>query len=213
MCCYYALMCCYQMGSIEAITAETKEVTLGAGQYERVVHVEVWNKTVSNLSLMALGSSAPEILLAVIEVIGNDFSSGALGPGTIVGSAAFNMLMIIAICMGIEPIKRVEAILVLYITAAASAGAYIWLYAIVDLISPGKIEIWEAAVTIAMFPVMLLIAFAADKGWLDSDICWHKAKNARRSLAGLDLVARHEQLAIQHLVAVNQVCASQWFAS
>jgi Ca2+/Na+ antiporter len=54
---------------------------------------------------MALGPTAPEIMLAIIEVIGNDFNAGALGPGTIVGSAAFNMLMIIAICVSIGPLK------------------------------------------------------------------------------------------------------------
>lgn len=32
-----------------------------------VTTVRVWNETVSNLTLMALGSSAPEILLSVIE--------------------------------------------------------------------------------------------------------------------------------------------------
>ena len=34
---------------------------------------------------MALGSSSPEILLSVIEIVGNNFQSGDLGPGTIVG--------------------------------------------------------------------------------------------------------------------------------
>lgn len=33
-----------------------------------VATVRIWNETVSNLTLMALGSSAPEILLSVIEV-------------------------------------------------------------------------------------------------------------------------------------------------
>ncbi len=47
--------------------------------------VLVWNPTVANLSLMALGSSAPEILLSVIEIVGNDFKAGDLGPSTIVG--------------------------------------------------------------------------------------------------------------------------------
>ena len=56
------------MGSIEAITAVTKPVTLGTGEQTRTIDIEVWNKTVSNLSLMALGSSAPEILLAIVEV-------------------------------------------------------------------------------------------------------------------------------------------------
>ena len=42
---------------------------------------------------MALGSSAPEILLAIIETsqtLGKP--PGQLGPSTIVGSAAFNLL-------------------------------------------------------------------------------------------------------------------------
>lgn len=34
-----------------------------------VTTVRIWNETVSNLTLMALGSSAPEILLSVIEVL------------------------------------------------------------------------------------------------------------------------------------------------
>ena len=48
---------------------------------------------------MALGSSAPEILLSVIETFGAGFRAGDLGPSTIVGSAAFNLFIIIAICM------------------------------------------------------------------------------------------------------------------
>jgi solute carrier family 8 (sodium/calcium exchanger) len=33
------------------------------------IDVEVWNATVANLTLMALGSSAPEILLSVIGTV------------------------------------------------------------------------------------------------------------------------------------------------
>jgi len=40
-----------------------------------------WNDTVANLTLMALGSSAPEILLSIIEILGNNFYAGKLGPG------------------------------------------------------------------------------------------------------------------------------------
>ena len=53
----------------------------------------------ANLTLMALGSSAPEILLNVIEVLNLGFNAGALGPSTIVGSAAFNLMVIIAVCV------------------------------------------------------------------------------------------------------------------
>jgi len=59
------------------------------------VKVSVWNPTVANLTLMALGSSAPEILLNVIETVSTLGSTpGELGPSTIVGSAAFNFLII-----------------------------------------------------------------------------------------------------------------------
>ena len=46
-----------------------------------VVQVRIWNDTVANLTLMALGSSAPEILLSIIEILGNNFYAGKLGPG------------------------------------------------------------------------------------------------------------------------------------
>lgn len=64
-----------------------------------VIEVRIWSDAVANLTLMALGSSAPEILLSVIEVIGNDFEAKDLGPGTIVGSAAFNLFVISAVCV------------------------------------------------------------------------------------------------------------------
>lgn len=44
---------------------------------------------------MALGSSAPEILLSIIETVSTlGQAPGRLGASTIVGSAAFNFLVI-----------------------------------------------------------------------------------------------------------------------
>jgi len=60
-----------------------------------VYEEQVWNATIANLTLMALGSSAPEILLSVIETLNTlGEPAGELGPSTIVGSAAFNLLVI-----------------------------------------------------------------------------------------------------------------------
>ena len=58
----------------------------------------------ANLTLLALGSSAPEILLSVIETINGltsvrTNSGGSLGFYTIVGSAAFNLLVISSVCV------------------------------------------------------------------------------------------------------------------
>lgn len=59
------------MVAIEVITA--KEVKKKVKRQDGKITEEttlVWNETIANLSLMALGSSAPEILLAVLEAIG-----------------------------------------------------------------------------------------------------------------------------------------------
>lgn len=75
----------------------------------------LWNETVANLTLLALGSSAPEILLATVETI-NQITSGSLsskeglGFYTIVGSAAFNLLVITGICITSVPSPGVKKI-------------------------------------------------------------------------------------------------------
>lgn len=59
------------MESIETITAQNKEIELYDKEAEKkfVIEVPIWNETVANLTLMALGSSAPEILLSVIQTV------------------------------------------------------------------------------------------------------------------------------------------------
>ena len=133
---------------------------------KHVVQVRIWNETVSNLTLMALGSSAPEILLSVIEIIGNNFEAGELGPGTIVGSAAFNLFCIIAICVIVIPtneIRRIRHLRVFVCTASFSVFAYIWLYLIISVITPEKVDVWEALITFAFFPALVILAYITDK--------------------------------------------------
>ncbi|XP_055003667.1 sodium/calcium exchanger 2b isoform X10 [Boleophthalmus pectinirostris] len=155
------------MASIEVITSQEKEVTITLPNGETsIATVRIWNETVSNLTLMALGSSAPEILLSVIEVCGHKFEAGELGPGTIVGSAAFNMFVIIGICVWTIPngqSRKIKHLRVFFITAFWSIFAYIWLYLILSVISPGVVEVWEALVTLLFFPVCVLLAWIADR--------------------------------------------------
>uniref|UniRef100_A0A1A7YTK2 Solute carrier family 8 (Sodium-calcium exchanger), member 2b n=1 Tax=Iconisemion striatum TaxID=60296 RepID=A0A1A7YTK2_9TELE len=155
------------MASIEVITSQEKEVTITMPNGETsVATVRIWNETVSNLTLMALGSSAPEILLSVIEVCGHKFEAGQLGPGTIVGSAAFNMFVIIGICVWVIPngeSRKIKHLRVFFITAFWSIFAYIWLYLILSVMSPGIVEIWEALVTLLFFPVCVILAWIADR--------------------------------------------------
>ena len=74
------------MTSIEAITSQTKLTTVYIKGEKKRFHTKVWNDTVANLTLMALGSSAPEILLSLLETAllspKGAFFSGDLGPST-----------------------------------------------------------------------------------------------------------------------------------
>jgi len=90
------------MEAIEVITSTTERIEVWdkTGRKKFFVEQPVWNPTIANLSLMALGSSAPEILLNVLETCGRlGKEAGELGPSTIVGSAAFNFLFISAVCI------------------------------------------------------------------------------------------------------------------
>ena len=100
---------------------------------------------------MALGSSAPEIMLSVIEIWARGFKAGDLGPGTIVGSAAFNLFMIIGLCMYVIPddeVRKIKHLRVFIVTATWSVFAYVWMYVIIGAITPGKVESWEGMLKI-----------------------------------------------------------------
>lgn len=125
---------------------------------------------------MALGSSAPEILLSVIETVKNlGACPGELGPSTIVGSAAFNLLVISAVSVysvdesndtdkdkpaNMKGIKKINDMGVFSITAIFSVLSYIWLFIV---LSDQKVEVWEAVTTFCLFFVLVIFSFAADK--------------------------------------------------
>ena len=149
-----------------------------SGTFKRT-NVPVWNPTVANLTLMALGSSAPEILLNVIETIQTlGDTAGELGPSTIVGSAAFNFLIISGISIyavnyendtrtdkvinddGTERgIKKVADTGVFAITTCWSIIAYVWLYVV---LLDGIVKEWEAYLTLGFFFMLIIMAYIAD---------------------------------------------------
>ena len=159
------------MRAIETITSKTRTIRFPnpkspSGYNE--IEIKVWNDTVANLTLMALGSSAPEILLSCIEIIGNGFTAGELGPSTIVGSAAFNLLCITGVCIFAVPdgeVRTVRYVKVFAVTSVFCIFAYVWLIIILVVITPDYIDLWEALVTFLLFPVLILIAFLADKDY------------------------------------------------
>jgi len=129
---------------------------------------------------MALGSSAPEILLNCIETVQNlGKVPGELGPSTIVGSAAFNLILISAVsiyCVNEDSdertdkeieedktpkgVKKINDLGVFACTTTFSVLAYVWLY--VSLLD-GYVSPFEAWLTFALFFIMIGIAYVLDK--------------------------------------------------
>ncbi|XP_049863637.1 sodium/calcium exchanger 1 isoform X3 [Schistocerca gregaria] len=155
------------MAAIEVITSQEKEITVRKKSGEtQILVVRVWNETVANLTLMALGSSAPEILLSIIEIYAKNFNAGDLGPGTIVGSAAYNLFVIIAICVCVIPdgeVRKIKHLRVFFVTATWSVFAYIWLYVILSVSSYGVVDVWEGLLTFMFFPATVITAYIADR--------------------------------------------------
>jgi solute carrier family 8 (sodium/calcium exchanger) len=125
-----------------------------------------WNPTVAGITLMALGSSAPEILIASVELIGGGFFSGdrdsgdSIGASTIVGSAAFNFFVISAVVVTALPDGDTRVISgreVFFVTTICGLLAYVWLLAVLVVSSPDVVTVWEAGVTVALFPAFVLV--------------------------------------------------------
>ena len=155
------------MAAIEMITSQETTIYKVVNGQTKPFTVLVWNSTIANLTLMALGSSAPEILLSVIEITTSGFYAGELGPSTIVGSAAFNLLVISAVCVTAIPNgegRLIQDRSVFTVTATFSVLAYVWLIVILMWISPNVVEVWEGCVTFFLFGLLVWMAFAADQG-------------------------------------------------
>jgi len=164
-----AIVCDQFMEAIEMVTSKERVVWIKVhGNTKHKFHKRVWNDTVANLTLMALGSSAPEILLSVIELMGNSFFAGELGPSTIVGSAAFNLLVITAVCVSAIPapeVRKIDGLSVFGVTASLSVFAYLWLIVILQMMTPDVVTTTEALLTFSFFPILVILAFLADRGY------------------------------------------------
>lgn len=121
---------------------------------------------------MALGSSAPEILLNCIETVTFiDVTPGELGPSTIVGSAAFNLLIITAFSIFAvgsdekhkDEIKKIDDVGVFVITSIFSVFAYVWMLICLSVWTPDEITLEEALITLFLTGILIGSAFSADR--------------------------------------------------
>ena len=166
------------MEGIEVITSAKRVVHVYDEMgYKVPKKINVWNPTMANLTLMALGSSAPEILLSTIGAVTTLGQDGdALGPSTIVGSASFNLLVISAVSViaispeqDIKPdrddtvpkgVKKINDLGVFAVTTISSLFAYIWMFLV---LRDQTVTVTEGILTFAFFIIMVICALIADK--------------------------------------------------
>ncbi|KAL7112633.1 hypothetical protein ACP275_04G014600 [Erythranthe tilingii] len=135
-----------------------------------VRHEKVWNYTIADITLLAFGTSFPQISLATIDAIRNlgSLYAGGLGPGTLVGSAAFDLFPIHAVCVVVPKageLKKISDVGVWLVELFWSFWAYIWLYIILEVWTPNIITLLEALLTVLQFGLLLIHAYAQDKRW------------------------------------------------
>lgn len=99
------------------------------------------NPTVATLTLLALGSSGPEILLSITEAVTSlGEPAPELGLATITGSAIFNLMMIPAVCSLALPNGEFRAVSkpsVYWCTAFFAVEAYGWVVVVLSVWTPG----------------------------------------------------------------------------
>ena len=155
------------MSAIVVITNRTKMVKRTnpngdqpntAGEKE----VRVWSDTVANLTLVPLGAGAPIILLSII-----DFESAGLFGATAIVATAVLSLLITALSIIFVPVgetRRIDLMKVFVTITSFTLFGYLWLYLNLQVISPKTVEIYEAAVTLLLFPTLVVTAFLINKG-------------------------------------------------
>ncbi|KAI6242029.1 Sodium/calcium exchanger 1 [Aphelenchoides fujianensis] len=103
-------------------------------------------------------------------------------PNTIVGSAAFNLFMITAICVMAVPCTEVRR--QKHLDATWSIFAYIWMYIILAVTTPGVIDIWEGLVTFAFFPITVFTAWIADIKIIQKKFVPHRYRRGSHGMMG-----------------------------
>lgn len=153
------------MKAIAQITSSTENVEVKNAEGKTMtVGVPLWNARIVYLTLMAFGGALPEIFLCFMST----FSEGGrvpheIGPMAVVGSASFNLLIGCGLSIAaVAEVKKILKMNVFLVMAAFAAFAYIWLFLVLVVISPGEIDFAEAMVTLMFYPALLVAAWFSE---------------------------------------------------
>lgn len=117
---------------------------------------EKWKlpSNVAGASLMAMGSSMPELTIALFALMQQDGAHSDVGIGNIVGSAIFNILVITGVSALVMPAKVTLRVIVRDCAVyTLSIGLLIWFFL------DGQITMLEALLFLGLYALYILILF------------------------------------------------------
>lgn len=151
--------------SIEFITSRKKNaLSMNASANVQTA----WNTAVASVTLTALGSSAPQLLLTIVELFSDNFFGDELGPSTVIGSAAFNVFFVLGICtwsVKTDKVKKICHQNLFGVLSACSLLSYLWLFLVVSVISPDVVEVLEGVITLVLYAMFVGMVYMTDKGY------------------------------------------------
>jgi len=140
---------------------------------------------VAGASLMAMGSSAPELAIALFALFTAGGSHSDVGIGTIVGSAIFNILVITGVSAVVNPAhiswKVITRDILMY-----ALGVILLLVTIYD----GRVTLLEALLYLVMYAIYLLILSRWDAYVEDTDVMGVAEERVEQARCCADLYHR-----------------------
>jgi Ca2+/Na+ antiporter len=116
---------------------------------------------------MSLGCSAPELFLCLygqFRTTVRDEPPSILGPMVLIGSASLNLFVGGGLAiLGAAQAKKIEACGAYTVTAIFGTFAYIWLYIVICVNTPYRIDIGEAIVTLLFYLLLVLSVYATER--------------------------------------------------
>ncbi|XP_035702405.1 sodium/calcium exchanger 1-like isoform X2 [Folsomia candida] len=137
------------IGSINVITAQLPNSGFKA----------VWKRSGLNFALLAVGGSVVEIMIPFFEIFSKNYGAGDLGPGVILGTAAYRHLILTSVLVSAIPngkIRKIKNTSVFLVQCTWSIFAYLWLILVLKYTTPGVIDLWEGVMTFVFFPVIVI---------------------------------------------------------
>lgn len=109
---------------------------------------------VAGASLMAMGSSAPELAIALLALFIAGGEHADVGIGAIVGSAIFNILVITGVSAIVRPVIITWRVLVRDVVMYVISVALL-----IAAFADGTVAIWEAAVFLLLYGLYIVVLF------------------------------------------------------